>query len=224
MSSSEGENFDLEDVSGSESEDYAPVTKKAGHLFTSLVTVQLIWLQAKAPAKVKDAPKVTKSVPKPELAVTKAKAKAVTKKKILVDHNDNAEDSSMDVDVGNDVSDHDEPSTSAQKVRATGPGKKKTVSETYTKVSITRYVTHETRSDVRFVQLSQIDHILKRPDAYIGNIEAITQTMWTYDSDTKRMVYRDVKYVPGFFKIVDEILVNAADNKVGDTTPIEFVG
>ena len=28
------------------------------------------------------------------------------------------------------------------------------------------------------------------------------------------MVYREVKYVPGFFKIVDEILVNAADNKV----------
>jgi DNA topoisomerase II len=28
------------------------------------------------------------------------------------------------------------------------------------------------------------------------------------------MVQRDVKYVPGFFKIIDEILVNAADNKV----------
>lgn len=39
--------------------------------------------------------------------------------------------------------------------------------------------------------------------------------MWVYDSDTKRMVLREVKYVPGFFKIVDEILVNAADNKAG---------
>lgn len=38
--------------------------------------------------------------------------------------------------------------------------------------------------------------------------------MWTYDAESSRMVYRDVKYVPGFFKIVDEILVNAADNKV----------
>ena len=28
------------------------------------------------------------------------------------------------------------------------------------------------------------------------------------------MVNREIKYVPGFFKIVDEILVNAADNKV----------
>jgi len=38
--------------------------------------------------------------------------------------------------------------------------------------------------------------------------------MWTLDSESKRMVHRDVKFVPGFFKIVDEILVNAADNKV----------
>lgn len=45
-------------------------------------------------------------------------------------------------------------------------------------------------------------------------METVTQHIWTYDSDTKRMIQRDVKYVPGFFKIVDEILVNAADNKV----------
>ncbi|KAG5720147.1 DNA topoisomerase 2, partial [Termitomyces sp. T112] len=77
------------------------------------------------------------------------------------------------------------------------PGKKKTASETY-------------------VKLSQLEHIMKRPDTYIGSIETITQTMWTYDMNTKRMVYRDVKYVPGFLKIVDEILVNAADNKIND--------
>jgi len=64
------------------------------------------------------------------------------------------------------------------------------------------------------LQLSQLEHILKRPDSYIGSVETITQTMWTFDAETKRMVHREVRYVPGFFKIVDEILVNAADNKV----------
>ena len=63
-------------------------------------------------------------------------------------------------------------------------------------------------------QLSPRDHVLIRPDSYIGSVESVTQNIWTYDSDTKRIVQRDVKYVPGFFKIVDEILVNAADNKV----------
>lgn len=78
--------------------------------------------------------------------------------------------------------------------------------------------------------MTQIEHILKRPDSYIGSIELITASLWVYDEDTKRMVhrsvnsyafankaqagFREVQYVPGFFKIVDEILVNAADNKV----------
>ena len=38
--------------------------------------------------------------------------------------------------------------------------------------------------------------------------------MWVWDSDNKRMVNKEITYVPGFFKIIDEILVNAADNKV----------
>jgi DNA topoisomerase II len=71
-------------------------------------------------------------------------------------------------------------------------------------------------------QLSQLEHILKRPDSYIGSVESVTQNIWTYDSDTKRMVQRDVKYVPGFFKIVDEILVNAADNKVFVSTVVSL--
>jgi hypothetical protein len=37
------------------------------------------------------------------------------------------------------------------------------------------------------------------------------------------MVYREVKYVPGFFKIVDEILVNAADNKVWYAVPVSCI-
>lgn len=65
-----------------------------------------------------------------------------------------------------------------------------------------------------YTQLSQLEHVLKRPDSYIGSVETITQQMWTYDADIKRVVQRLVRYVPGFLKIVDEILVNAADNKV----------
>jgi len=45
-------------------------------------------------------------------------------------------------------------------------------------------------------QLSPRDHILIRPDSYIGCVETVTQNIWTCDSDTKRIVQRDVKYVP----------------------------
>ncbi|KAJ2909919.1 DNA topoisomerase 2, partial [Coemansia aciculifera] len=63
-----------------------------------------------------------------------------------------------------------------------------------------------------------IEHILLRPDSYIGSVEPIDEEMWIYDPDTKRMAQRTITYTPGFYKIVDEILVNAADNKARDPT------
>nr|DAD42399.1 TPA_asm: hypothetical protein HUJ06_000629 [Nelumbo nucifera] len=61
---------------------------------------------------------------------------------------------------------------------------------------------------------SQLEHILLRPDTYIGSIEKHTQTLWVYEGG--EMVHRPVTYVPGLYKIFDEILVNAADNKQRD--------
>ncbi|KAI8920016.1 DNA topoisomerase [Powellomyces hirtus] len=63
---------------------------------------------------------------------------------------------------------------------------------------------------------TQLEHILIRPDTYIGSIESQTVPMWVYEDD--KMVYRDTTYVPGLYKIFDEIIVNAADNKVRDPT------
>ena len=40
--------------------------------------------------------------------------------------------------------------------------------------------------------------------------------MWVYDKEEKKLVFRDITFVPGLYKIFDEILVNAADNKVRD--------
>ncbi|XP_033222004.1 DNA topoisomerase 2 isoform X2 [Belonocnema kinseyi] len=63
---------------------------------------------------------------------------------------------------------------------------------------------------------SQLEHILLRPDTYIGSVEFITEMMWVYDKEKEAMVQREIKYVPGLYKIFDEILVNAADNKQRD--------
>lgn len=63
---------------------------------------------------------------------------------------------------------------------------------------------------------TQLEHILLRPDTYIGSIEFVTQSMWVFDSENKKMVFRNVQFVPGLYKIFDEILVNAADNKIRD--------
>ncbi|XP_030002971.1 DNA topoisomerase 2-beta isoform X2 [Sphaeramia orbicularis] len=62
---------------------------------------------------------------------------------------------------------------------------------------------------------TQLEHILLRPDTYIGSVEPITQQMWVFDEDVG-MNQREITYVPGLYKIFDEILVNAADNKQRD--------
>ena len=40
--------------------------------------------------------------------------------------------------------------------------------------------------------------------------------MWVFSHETQRMEHREATFVPGIFKIFDEILVNAADNKMRD--------
>ncbi|KAI8997263.1 DNA topoisomerase [Pilobolus umbonatus] len=65
---------------------------------------------------------------------------------------------------------------------------------------------------------TQLEHILLRPDTYIGSVEAEEQDMWVFDTEQDRILKKKIKYVPGLYKIVDEILVNAADNKVRDPT------
>jgi hypothetical protein len=42
--------------------------------------------------------------------------------------------------------------------------------------------------------MTQTEHILKRPDPYIGSAGLITATLWVYDKDT--MVHRSVKFNP----------------------------
>lgn len=51
-----------------------------------------------------------------------------------------------------------------------------------------------------------LEHILLRPDTYIGSVEYLQQEMWIWDIENERMIKKDIKYVPGLFKIFDEIL------------------
>jgi len=63
---------------------------------------------------------------------------------------------------------------------------------------------------------TQLEHILLRPDTYIGTTEKITEKMWVIDEKSGKMVNKEINYVPGLYKIFDEILVNAVDNITRD--------
>lgn len=72
------------------------------------------------------------------------------------------------------------------------------------------------RISEQYQKLTQLEHILKRPDTYIGSVERTEKQMWVYNTTTDSMEFREVSFVPGLYKIFDEILVNAADNKQND--------
>ncbi|RQM31206.1 hypothetical protein B5M09_010092, partial [Aphanomyces astaci] len=66
---------------------------------------------------------------------------------------------------------------------------------------------------------SPLEHVLLRPGMYIGSVESTKDTMWVWNNQEKRMTQRaNLEYTPALYKIFDEILVNAVDNKVRDDT------
>ena len=62
------------------------------------------------------------------------------------------------------------------------------------------------------------EHILELPDTYIGSTETHAESRWVWDAAAAKMVYRPVAFNPGFYKIFDEIIVNARDALVRSTT------
>lgn len=78
-------------------------------------------------------------------------------------------------------------------------------------------MTNKTASE-RYVKLTGVEHVLKRPDTYIGSIQMETKNIFIsskYDEikDVK-MEYKEVTYCPGFIKIFDEVLTNASDHAI----------
>ncbi|PNH12566.1 DNA topoisomerase 2 [Tetrabaena socialis] len=65
-----------------------------------------------------------------------------------------------------------------------------------------------------YQKLDHREHVLLRPGMYIGSVEPEVQRVWVYDTDTCKMCLRDVNYVPGLFKVADEIIMNAVDHSV----------
>ena len=63
-----------------------------------------------------------------------------------------------------------------------------------------RYRKHELR-----------DHVYQLPDTYVGSAEKTPVETYVYDDDSKRMVKRELIYVPALLKIFDEVVVNAID-------------
>ena len=68
------------------------------------------------------------------------------------------------------------------------------------------------------------NHILSRPDSYIGSVSPVKEFLYIPEEDENNkisMVYKQIEYVQGFYKIVDEVIVNARDQYVRLNTSLE---
>ena len=60
----------------------------------------------------------------------------------------------------------------------------------------------------KYQQKTDKQHILDNPDTYIGSVEQVDSNLWIVNDNTanvngNKIVEKNIKYVPGFFKLFD---------------------
>ena len=63
-------------------------------------------------------------------------------------------------------------------------------------------------------QLTDTEHILRRSGMYLGATVPTKYTTFILDKSTDKFVYQEVEFVPGFLKILNEIIDNSVDEFV----------
>jgi hypothetical protein len=56
----------------------------------------------------------------------------------------------------------------------------------------------------RYQKKTQHEHILIRPDTYIGSVVPMQEEMFVYDGEQDAIVKKEITYTPGLYKIFDE--------------------
>ena len=66
----------------------------------------------------------------------------------------------------------------------------------------------------KYQQKTDKQHILDNPDTYIGSVEEVDSNLWIMNDDGTRIIEKNIKYIPGLFKLFDEGIVNCRDHVV----------
>jgi DNA topoisomerase-2 len=67
-----------------------------------------------------------------------------------------------------------------------------------------------------YVKLTPIEHVLKKPGMYIGDIDFRNDKQFIYSKN--KIIQQEITWSPGLYKIVDELIVNAYDQSIRDQT------
>lgn len=66
-------------------------------------------------------------------------------------------------------------------------------------------------SEREFKILTDVEHVLLRPNMYIGGINLTENEQWIYDKESGKFSYGTVKYVPAVIKCASELIDNSID-------------
>ena len=67
---------------------------------------------------------------------------------------------------------------------------------------------------MKYEKLTHQEHVLKRPDMYIGNMNLSDTLTYIYDEEEKHILQKEIGVVDGLLRIFIEPLSNAIDNVV----------
>jgi len=66
----------------------------------------------------------------------------------------------------------------------------------------------------KYQKKSDKQHVLDNPDTYIGSVENINSNTYIYDSTQKKIIEKNITYIPGLYKLFDEGIVNCRDHVI----------
>lgn len=64
----------------------------------------------------------------------------------------------------------------------------------------------------KYQKLTDKEHILKKPDTYIGSIENTDHEDYIFSDD--KIISKEFQYIPGLYKLFDEGIVNCRDHVI----------
>jgi DNA topoisomerase-2 len=65
-----------------------------------------------------------------------------------------------------------------------------------------------------YVKLSPIEHVLKKPGMYVGDLDFRSEKQFIYDEKSNQIIQKNINWSPGLYKIVDELIVNAYEQSI----------
>lgn len=81
-------------------------------------------------------------------------------------------------------------------------------------------------SEKVYKKLDQREHVLKRPDTYIGSIENVKEETWILDDSKesiKSIIYKEITKNSGLEQLIMELIVNVVDHSRTSSIPVKNI-